>query len=286
MLSQMTSIHHDPIRHSAGRRSSPSQRRNLSRAALPLLLAGALALPAAQGLRAQPAPQRQGRQIRIMEKVIDQVLVGSQHALVTGSPNCRGLRLQGYGVLFVVDLSPIGLDGPFHFKFKDDGTYDIIQDEDDEDRQRIEGRQRTVGRRDVPEPPEPSDPDDESDIEYEDEKEEKDREKEELRREKLEQWARELESEADETGARNPKREAALVLVREELVQVLRDYGRTISGVGPEDYVAIAIFPSDLDWRGPDTRTLIQVRRRSIDAYDNGNLTAEAFAKLVEVVTQ
>lgn len=249
------------------------------------------ALGTAPELVAQPDPERLGRQIRIMEKVIDQVLVDSQHALVSGRPNCRGVRLQGYGVLFVIELSPIGSESLFHFNFKDDGSYELnFEDEEEEEekeRQRLEGRRRTVGRRDAGEGQGSSD-----DIEYEDEETpEKVKAKEQKalkEKRKLEEWVKELEKQA-ERGANpreDPAREVALARVREELVDILRDYGHTITGIGADEYVAIAVFPSDLDWRGPDTRTLLQVKYRAIDAFNESKVSAEEFAKLVEVVTQ
>ena len=50
-----------------------------------------------------------------------------------------------------------------------------------------------------------------------------------------------------------------------------------------DERISIAIFPSDLDWRGPGTRTVIEVRCRDVAAYQRGELTAEAFAARVQV---
>jgi len=259
-------------------------------------------LPAKPAKPAKPDLPRIGRQIRIMEKVIDQVLVESQHAIVTGSPNCRGMRLEGYGVLFVVELSPLSSEGGmFHFQFKEDGSYNVVFDEDDDgdkDKRRTEGRIRNTGRRD--------DSESTSDIEYDqdegadDEEKDKDKEKDKRDREReleqkakeiaekerLKEWVKHLENGANPGSDAGPEREAALQLVRDELVGALRDYGYTITGLKPDEHVAIAIFPSDLDWRAPDTRIIIQVKRGAIDAYNESRLTPEEFAKQVEVHTQ
>src|SRR5688572_7911119 len=113
-----------------------------------------------------PAQNRTQRQISLLEKVIDQTLIESRHALVTGAPNCRGLRLPGYGVLFIVDLSPIvSGEGIAHFRFKPDGSYEVEYEEDVPEkgqRKPIEGRTRTRGSRSN----DGSDPDEDSDIEY------------------------------------------------------------------------------------------------------------------------
>jgi hypothetical protein len=272
------------------------------RGRLILALAVLLGLAEGRALLAQPNLPRVARQIRIMEKVIDQVLVESRHARVTGAPNCKGMRLNGYGVLFIVELSPISSEGGmYHFQFKEDGSYNVILDEDEADKERLltEGRIRKTGRRDAD--------DSSSDIEYDDnydddedrDREEEEREKAEERkdqkeekkdREREKQRLKELVARMEDRAARGAgagrERETALDQVREELVGVIRDYGHTITGLGPEEYVAIAIFPSDLDWRAPDTRTIIQVKRRAIDAYNDSQLSSEEFAKQLEVITQ
>ncbi len=81
----------------------------------------------------------------------------------------------------------------------------------------------------------------------------------------------------------DPERKEALALVREELIDVLRDSAHSLTELAPDERIAIAIFPSDLDWRGPGTRTVLEVRRRDVDAYQRGELTAEAFAARVQV---
>jgi hypothetical protein len=252
---------------------------------------------------AQPDLSRIGRQIRIMEKVIDQVLVDSQHALVTTRPNCRGMRLDGYGVLFVVELSPISSEGGnFHFQFKEDGSYNVIFDDEaaESGRKRTEGRVRSTGRRDSTqwdiEYEQDSDDDDEEQSANEEpsndsvltekERKLKQKEKEIEDKERLKEWVEHLEQTAPLAKDASPEREAALELVRNELVGALRDYGYSITGLKPDEHVAIVIFPSDLDWRAPDTRTIIQVQRKTIEAYNESRLSAEEFAKQVEVRTQ
>jgi hypothetical protein len=243
-----------------------------------------------------------------MEKVIDQVLVDSQNALVTGAPNCRGVRLEGYGVIFVVELSPIlSGDDVIHFRFKNEGSYEVIYGDDDESgdqggRKRIEGRVRAQGRRDAEAPEATEEPD----IVFEDDEAEDGSDSARAPeapatpeapeppraptapkavREGFKKWAERWEKKGAGAADR-PEREAALRRVREELIEALRDYGHTIAGLKPDEYVAIAIFPSDLDWRDPGTRTLLQVKRRAVDAFNDGQITAEAFAKAVEILTQ
>jgi hypothetical protein len=95
------------------------------------------------------------------------------------------------------------------------------------------------------------------------------------------QWAARWEKRGAEAADR-PEREAALRRVRDELVETLRDLGHTITGLGPDEYVA-SPSSSDLDWR--DSTRALQVKRRAIDAFNDGQATAEA-AKEVEILTQ
>jgi hypothetical protein len=232
------------------------------------------------------AARRLQRQISIFEKVIDQTLIDSQHALVSGGPNCRGLQLQGYGVLFMVELSPILVgDDILHFRFKDDGSYEVEYDEDkdkNQGRTRTEGRTRTSGRRDDESEEESPEPD----IEYVDPP---DPDSLLAGRDLPSEWKKLVRDWDPKSAARlaDPERQEVLGLVREELLETLRDYGPTLSGIGPDEHIGIAIFPSDLDWRGgAGTRTILQVKRRDVDAYNAGQITAEVFATRVQVLTQ
>jgi hypothetical protein len=259
---------------------------------------------------ADPALLRTQRQISLMEKVIDQTLIESRHALVTGAPNCRGIRLPGYGVLFIVDLSPIVTgDEIAHFRFKDDGSYEVEYEEDAArkkgKRKPIEGRTRTHGNRGS----DGSDSED-SDIEYvddvhdddNDKDQDKDADKDRDQADKAGKGAASAKTSPGvppelgdlvekwkkwdpKTAARlaDPERKEVLALVHEELIDVLRDSAHSLTEIAADERIAIAIFPSDLDWRGPGTRTVIEVRRRDVDAYQRGELTAEAFAARVQV---
>jgi hypothetical protein len=234
---------------------------------------------------ADPAAKRMQRQISIFEKVIDQTLIDSRHALVSGTPNCRGLRLQGYGVLFVVELSPILADDDIlHFHFNPDGSYQVeYDDKKDKGRHHTEGRVREQGRRDESDAAEDSS--DDSDIEYVEPPSGIDS----TDVEAAKKFKNLVKSWDKDSAARlaDPERQEVLALVREELVDALRDYGHTLTGIGPDEHIAIAIFPSDLDWRGgPGTRTILQVKRRDVDLANDGQITDEAFASRVEVLTQ
>lgn len=240
---------------------------------------------------ADPSARRLERQISVFEKVIDQTLIDSEHALVSGSPNCRGLRLAGYGVLFVVELSPIlGNDDILHFRFKEDGSYEVEYDgekakekDKDKGRKRIEGRTRAQGRRDESEEPDSaSDPD----IVYVDPADTDSAGAENdlppAFRNLVKNW-----DPSSQARLEDPERTEVLKLVREELLETLRDYGHTLTGLGPDEHIAIAIFPSDLDWRGgPGTRTILQVKRRDVDAYNANQITDQVFHSRVEVLTQ
>jgi hypothetical protein len=280
--------------------------------ALVLLSTEVVAQPDSEKLDDTVLSPRVLRQINIMEKVIDQVLVESEYALVSSGRNCRGLLLPGYGAIFVVELSPIlDRDGVMHFDFNEDGSYNVIFDDDEKvHRKQIEGRTRNRGRRDAREEElyEDDDPDilifndDDDEDEDEDEDWEEDWEDDDQVRKSVERYLAELGEDDLPDGFRSmierwkryqpgqvpdSEREQILALVVAELVAALRDYGHTLRVVKPEEWVAIAIFPSDLDWRREvGTRTVIQVKRRDIEAYNDGELTGEAFSERAKIVTQ
>ncbi len=54
---------------------------------------------------ADNAPNRLDRKIKVMEKVIDEVLVQSKNVYVMSRETTRGLKLDGYGALFIFDGS-------------------------------------------------------------------------------------------------------------------------------------------------------------------------------------
>lgn len=52
-----------------------------------------------------PVSRKMSRQIDVMEKIIDQVLIDSPNFLVSGRGNTRGLYIEGHGVVFTFSAS-------------------------------------------------------------------------------------------------------------------------------------------------------------------------------------
>jgi hypothetical protein len=80
----------------------PSLKVILIAAALVALLGLLFTLSAAE---AADTESRLDRKIRVMERVLDEVLIQSPNVLVSGGNNARGLVLEGFGALFIVEGS-------------------------------------------------------------------------------------------------------------------------------------------------------------------------------------
>jgi hypothetical protein len=73
-------------------------------------LALILVLVAAEVVAGESEPSRLDRKVRVMERVIDEVLIQSPNVLVSGSGTARGLVLDEYGALFTLEASLLGLE--------------------------------------------------------------------------------------------------------------------------------------------------------------------------------
>lgn len=80
-----------------------SPMRTLIPFALAMTLVFSLLTPATNA--SDPESDRLQRKVKVMQRVIDEVLVQSEHALVSPSGATRGLVLEGYGVLFTLEAS-------------------------------------------------------------------------------------------------------------------------------------------------------------------------------------
>ena len=105
-------------------------------------VAALVVLAAVQAAAVEPPPSRKmTRQIEVLEKIIDQVLLDSPNFLIRGTPVARGTYLPGTGVLFTFDASLVDRDWDeldfkkwnfgrgFHVEEKDGQRVIIIDDE-------------------------------------------------------------------------------------------------------------------------------------------------------------
>lgn len=186
------------------------------------------------------------KQIGVLERVIDEVLVDSPNFLVGSRRNTHGVYLEEFGVLLAFEASLISKDGEwgfnlgewgkkfgrsFSFNEKDGKIIIDLQKSDDND----------------------DEDSDEDDVEF-DEKE---------WQEKHEQAQKEL-YEAGKT----------------ELTETLMDYGETLTTLADDQWVAIAAFLRDSDFFASNkiSTLIIKAKVGDLRAYSQGNLSDRAIA--------
>ncbi len=88
-----------------------THRGTIRTAVLPVLIATFLGLGASYGEGAEsPIPERLKRQIGVMEKILDEVLVDSPNLLVYSQAAARGVYLKEFGVIFTLEASLVEKD--------------------------------------------------------------------------------------------------------------------------------------------------------------------------------
>ncbi len=105
-----------------------------------IVAAVALGLLAQKAFGVEPPPGKMERQIEVMEKILDQVLIDSPNFLVSGRGNARGLWVPEFGIIMTFDAALLEKDKDWHFDFgegfrietDDKGRKVIILDKDGE----------------------------------------------------------------------------------------------------------------------------------------------------------
>lgn len=101
-----------------------------------------LGLPSGRAFAVDPPPGKMARQIDVMERILDQVLIDSPNFLVSGRGNARGLYVKEFGVILSCDASLLEKDnkkwdwGSEDFKIHKDekgNTVIVLPDEEAED---------------------------------------------------------------------------------------------------------------------------------------------------------
>jgi hypothetical protein len=194
---------------------------------------------------APPPSKKMARQIEVMEKILDQVLLDSPNFLIRGTPVARGVFIPTFGVLFSFDASLTGEDWEhlknwslpgFKIEEQDGKRVIIIDEEGEEVEERIEGLED-------PESDEDGDPRDHR-----------------LRRQ-------------ERTYGRG----------KTEIVDVLLDYGETLSTLEPNQWVAVMAHLTDEEFidRARMSHLILKAKMSDLRAYTAGSLSEEEMVKRI-----
>ena len=223
------------------------------------LTAGCLALAgtaSAQNMGSSTAqmPAKLKKQITVMEKVIDEMLVDSKNLLVANHEPTRGVYLPEFGVLFTLDAQILSPDrGEWwkssewgkKFKFETDkhGNYVVhLNDNDDDD---------------------DSDKADKDDKADKNDKKERELTKKELMKDREQRYE-------------NGKKE-----IRDALVE----YGYTLTGLRDDQWVAIVAYIDDDDMFGDNEGETVLMRAKVADlrSHDANKLSDDAMNSRVSI---
>jgi hypothetical protein len=230
-----------------------------------------------------PGPDRLHRQVGVMEGIIDKVLLDSPNFLVGGRESTGGLVLPDYGVVFSFntslndtglrfgDLSPLGL--AFDFNTSDDGTFIVrkrsrstVDKSTDADKEALDQAKMELDRA-----KEERDQTQEESAQIRKEVERVKKEGARVRdkvHNKLSEW----ETQHAETSQK------LYADGKQELVQMLLDYGETLAELKDGQWVVLAGF-FDRNNFLRDRKVSRLVLRAKIDdlrAYSTGRLTESA----------
>ncbi len=208
-----------------------------------------LADPACAG--AQGVSDRLKRQINVMEKIIDEILVDSPNLLVGSSSPSNGLYLDEFGAVFSFEASLVGSPSRI---FDFDGVFDFRSNIHVES-----GDNKVIIWRDTN-----ADEDEDEDEEDEDEGEID-----------IEKWKEKEEARKMKRAEKEKERYAA---GKEELIVALADYGETLSGLDDNQWIAIAVFlgKNHIFKKERISRLVIRARMSDLRAEASGRLTRDA----------
>ena len=216
---------------------------------------------AARSLAADTVETRKmKRQVAVMEQVIDQVLLDSPNFLVSGGENARGIYLPEFGALFTFEASLITKD--WDLSALGSGRFDLEVD-DQGDRVIIWKDKKAKGA---------GDQEEEQAESKDDEAHEKDDQR--MAKERAQRLAKKLNNQ-----------EALYDRGKKEVLEVLMEYGETLTGLGDDQWIAIVGFLKDSKYFSESkiSRLVMKARMRDLRAYSAGQLTEQAMiAKVVQ----
>ncbi|MBP6875208.1 MAG: hypothetical protein KBD56_04000 [Candidatus Eisenbacteria bacterium] len=260
------------------------------------MLAWAVSVAWAQPAGGGAMPEKLKRQIDVMETIIDKVLVNSDNFLVAGLHPVHGLYLPGYGAIFSFEASATG-----GLRFFGDNL--IIQDMPDmpdlPEIPDIGSRLRdirvetnkdgtvTIIRKKTQDDDEDEDEDEDVD-EDDDEDEDEGGKNVEVRIMRAPgadgEWGAQWKEKQAEAAERKAER---LEKGRQELMDLLMDYGDTLTRLADEEWVVIAaFFPGDVsvgDEEEGITRLVLRARMGDLRAFGQERISRDAMpARIIE----
>lgn len=207
------------------------------------LLLGTLSV---QALAVEPPTSRKmARQIEVMEKILDQVLLDSPNFLIRGTPVARGTYIDGFGVLFTFDASILDHDLDLDFKNWDFGGFRVEEHD---------------GKRVIILPDQGREEDHESTNDNDNEDD-------------IRTWR----------DRRNARSDRVYVRGKTEIVDLLLDYGDTLTTLDAEQWIAVMAFMTDEDFadRSRFSRLILKAKVADLRAYAADDLSEEEMVKRI-----
>lgn len=227
--------------------------------------------PTADFLTGSSPHAKFNRQLTVFERVLDDVLVDSEYALVTHDRNAHGAYLPGHGALFAFDFSLVGRSwGPalalgggdgvrFFHSLPGDGDVDFFEFEDEDEEDDDDDKNR----------------DKDKDKDKEDKKRERRRAK--ARIERFGRHGRWSELDDDELKKHRTRQYGKVKL---ELIDTLGEYGDILEGLPADEWVSLVARPRDLPWgERKIKRLVIRARMRDITERVEDRIDEAAFQK-------
>jgi hypothetical protein len=233
----------------------------------------------ASGAAGSSPPDRLHRQVGVMEGIIDKVLLDSPNLVVSGRDDTRGVVLPDYGIVFSFNASVdnrdifrlagnLALNLPFDISTGDDGAVvigrkgriysDDSSDGKDEEAAKLEEKAKQL----------------EEQSKQSEKKISSLRERLKGRQQSITEWNKEGAAKAEELYAAG----------KQELLQVLLDYGETMTGLKDGQWIVLAGF---FDRGGileekKVSRLVLRVKIDELRAYSAGRLgEAEARERII-----
>jgi hypothetical protein len=201
-----------------------------------------------------PIPDRLKRQIGVMEKILDEVLVDSPNLLVYSHNAARGVYLDEFGVVFTLEASLVEkgekganwILGGFSVKEKDGKI--VIEPPPDKDKDKAKAKEKDEDTGD--------------------------------------EDSQNLVLDLRDLQAKQSQRDEALFEKgKSELVDTLIDYGETLTALDDNQYVAVAAFLKDSDYFLDNriSRLVIKVKMSDLRAYGAKRISRDTLrSRLVE----